>query len=344
MNENSTINWKEIFRIFSNQEFTFAQITKYNGNGFLVTVLGVNSFLPNISKSIGVENPEDAVGMNVPIFITKIIPLNNQIVISYKKEAVDRINRIESIKDVQVGSVWNGTIKNIVSYGCFVTIAPGLDGLLHSKEISWDKNFDIKSNFKEGDIVTVKVIGMQDDKVMLGMKQLVANPWDALDKSYQVGTKLNGLIRDIQDYGAFIEIIPGVEALLHKTEISWDVIGSVRDYYSIGEKVEVLILTLDREKHLMTVSAKQLREDPWLSIESNLSVNDVIECYIYNIRKNGLNVRLKSVHECYIPLSELIFSNKIKDIFEEYHIGDKIMVKILNIDIDKRKIYLTMRI
>ena len=337
MSNKDKVNWPDVFQAFMDEIIVQAKITEYTGKGFKALVWGLESYLPNIHKAMGINNPEDIVGTEIPVFITKIMPLNNTISVSYNKSNEDRAQAKENIKAIEVGSVWQGTIKNVTSYGLFITIAPGVDGLIHVKEVSWSKDYDLAKQYHVGDKISVKVIEINGDRISLSHKQLQENPWDTLDSKYKEGDVIKGIVRQIADYGVFIEIEPGIEALLHKTEIDWYEVDNIRDLYKIGDIVEAAIVTLDRDKHKMAVSTRVLKKDPWLNIETNYPIGSVHTGYIKNIANYGIFISINTGIEGLLHASELIpiYKTFKKD---NYHKGDKIKIQIKDIDKEKRQL------
>lgn len=337
MSNNDKVNWPDVFQAFMDEIIVQAKIIEYTGKGFKALVLGLESYLPNIHKAMGIDNPEDIVGTEIPVFITKIMPLNNTISVSYNKSNEERAQAKETIQAIEVGSVWQGTIKNVTSYGLFVTIAPGVDGLIHVKEVSWSKDYDLAKQYHVGDEISVKVIEIKGDRISFSHKQLQENPWDTLSSKYKEGVLIKGIVRQIADYGVFIEIEPGVEALLHKTEIDWFEVDNIRDLYKIGDIVEAVIVALDRDKHKMAVSTKVLKKDPWLNIETNYPIGSVHTGYIKNIANYGIFICINPGIEGLLHASEFmpIYKTFKKD---NYHKGDEMKIQIKDIDKENRQL------
>jgi small subunit ribosomal protein S1 len=337
MSNNDKVNWPDVFQTFMDETIVQAKIIEYTGKGFRALVMGLESYLPNIHKTMGIDNPEDIVGMEIPVFITKIMPLNNTISVSYNKSNEERAQAKETIKTIEVGSIWQGIIKNVASYGLFVTIAPGVDGLIHVKEVSWSKDYDFAKRYHIGDEISVKVIEIKGDRISLSHKQLLENPWETLDPKYKEGVLVKGIVRQLADYGAFVEIEPGVEALLHKTEIDWFDVDNIRDIFAIGDIVEAVIVNLDRGKHKMAVSTKVLKEDPWADVETNYPVGSVHTGIIKSIVNYGVFISISPGIEGLLHSTELIAINgTFKK--ENYHKGDQVKIQIKYIDKDNRQL------
>lgn len=337
------INWEKVFTAYTEQTLLQAQIVEYVGNGYKVEVLGLESFLPSINKSMGYENPEEIVGFSIPVNLTKIKPLTNEIIITYNKKNEAKEEKLENLKTIEVGSVWNGVIKNITSYGLFVTIAPSVDGLVHVKEVSWSKDYEFANRFKIGDEMQVKVIDIKGDRISLSHKQLLDNPWDSLDESIQVGSIVRGRVHNITDYGVFIEISEGIEALLHSTEMCWSTIPSAIGVYQKGDVIEAKVVSLNRENHKMAVSVKQLTEDPWEKIEELFSVDDVVDAVVKKIAGFGLFATIIDGVDGLIHVSEFSWYRKIDNPKEEFEAGSRLKVKIIGIDKDNRQMSLSIK-
>jgi len=338
---NNNVNWTDVFQAYMDETIVQAKIVEYKGQGFRVNVLGLESYLPNIHKVLGIDNPEELIDTEIPVFITKIMPSHNKISVSYSKTNKDRAQAKETIKTLEVGSVWKGTIKNITSYGLFVTIAPGVDGLIHVKEVSWTKDYDFAKQYNIGDEISVKIIDIKGERISLSHKQLLENPWESLDNKYKEGTLIKGRVRQLADYGAFIEIIPGVEALLHIKEIGWEDVDNIRDIYKIGDEVEAVIVSFDKEKHKMAVSTKVLKEDPWIDIETKYPVGSVYTGKIKTLANYGIFISISPGIEGLLHSSEFLQISKTYK-KEDYQKGDQMIIQIKEIDKNKRQLYFAL--
>lgn len=343
MNINTNIEWSKVFDAYMSQTLLQAKILEYKGNGYRVEVLGLESFLPSIHKTLGYEDPEEIVGLSIPVCLTKIKPLTNEIVITYSKENENREEKLENLKTIEVGSVWKGVIKNITSYGLFVTIAPSVDGLVHVKEVSWSKDYDFSKKYNIGDELEVKVIDISGEKISLSHKQLLQDPWENLDESINVGSIIRGHVHNITDYGVFLEISEGIEALLHLSEMSWSTMGTAVGVYQKGDIIEAKVATLDRENHKMSVSIKQMTQDPWEDIDNLYSLNQIVEATIKKIANFGLFVTIRDGVDGLVHVSELSWLRKIDNLKDEFEIGSKATVKIIEIDKENRKIGLSIK-
>lgn len=328
---NDKINWRDIFGAYEHQSIVDAKILEMVDNGYKLDVLGMESFLPLLNKALGYDNPEALVGKTLPVCITKLKPLNREIVVSYAKAEKLEIQEQakEAMKEIAVGDIFDGTIKNITSYGLFVTIAPGVDGLVHVKEVSYSK-LDLSAAFQVGDKIRVKVIGIAGKKISLSHKQLYSDPWDTLEAGIIPGAIVDGVVNDVQDYGAFVRIKDGVEGLLHKSEINWIPQVSVRDLYHKGDRVKAKVLTLDRAKHKLTLSVKQLTDDPWKNIDSRYHVGDAVNCKILNSERLGLRVSINDNIEGIISSPLKVNTKSIRGIITEIDHESRIVKLIQN--------------
>ena len=235
-----------------------------------------------------------------------------------------------------------GIVKNITSYGVFIDLG-GVDGLIHITDLSWGRINHPEEIVHLDDKINVVILDFDETKrrIALGLKQLMPHPWDALDANLQVGDHIKGKVVVIADYGAFIEVVPGVEGLIHVSEMSWSQhLRSAQDFMNIGDEVEAVVLTLDREERKMSLGIKQLIPDPWLSIVNKYPVNSKHEAVVRNFTNFGIFVELEEGVDGLIHISDLSWSKKIKHPAEFTKIGDKIEVVVLEVDVENRRLSL----
>jgi small subunit ribosomal protein S1 len=277
----------------------------------------------------------------------KVVKINQEyrnVVVSHKVliEAELEEKRKELISQLQKGQIIEGTVKNITSYGVFVDLG-GVDGLIHITDLSWGRVSDPKEVVQLDQKIKVVILDFDEEKkrIALGLKQLSAHPWDALDPDLKVGDKVKGKVVVMADYGAFVEIAPGVEGLIHVSEMSWSQhVRSANDLLKVGDEVEAVILTLSREERKMSLGLKQLKEDPWASIETRYPIGSDHEAKVRNFTNFGVFVELEDGVEGLIHISDLSWTKKVKHPSEFTQIGAPISVRVLEIDKENRRLSL----
>lgn len=326
------------------------EITGVANQGLLVKIFDVICFLPK--NQIGYEkgNPHAYVGDCIEV---KLISIklkekegNRFLPIVSHKVLLDEVTTERNrSKDLKIGSVFHGTVKNIASYGVFVTILPGLDGLIHITDLCWEKVSnpeDIVAIGQTLDVVVLDIKNQKDNKprISLGLKQLTQKPWAKFNKNTQIGETVFGTICNVTDYGIFILLECGVQGLVHKTELSWDKRIKPHDF-QIGKMVTAKIINIDWEKEKILLSIKQTLQDPWMNITDKYTVGDIIDTTITNITNFGLFVGIDQGIEGLIHVSELSWTEKIQKPQMIYNNGDCIKAIIINIDKDKRSLELS---
>ncbi|MDE5544087.1 MAG: S1 RNA-binding domain-containing protein, partial [Bacteroidales bacterium] len=250
--------------------------------------------------------------------------------------------KAEIMSKLQKGQVLEGTVKNITSYGVFVDLG-GVDGLIHITDLSWGRVNHPEEVVKLDEKINVVILDFDENKkrIALGLKQLTPHPWDSLDPNLKVGDKVRGKVVVLADYGAFVELIPGVEGLVHVSEMSWSQhLRSAQDFLKVGDEVEAVILTLDREERKMSLGIKQLTPDPWQHITEKYPVNSRHTATVRNFTNFGIFVELEEGIDGLIHISDLSWSKKIKHPAEFTKIGEKIDVIVLDIDVENRRLSL----
>ena len=295
-------------------------------------------------------NPDLKIGDTVEVYIENQEDKKGQLVLSHRKARAtrswDRVNAAleneEIIGKLEKGQVLEGTVKNITSYGVFIDLG-GVDGLIHITDLSWGRVSDPKEVVELDQKLNVVILDFDDEKkrIALGLKQLTPHPWDALSAELKVGDKVKGKVVVMADYGAFIEIAPGVEGLIHVSEMSWSQhLRSAQDFMKVGDEVEAVVLTLDREERKMSLGIKQLKQDPWETIEEKYPVGSKHTAKVRNFTNFGVFVEIEEGVDGLIHISDLSWTKKVKHPSEFTQIGADIEVQVLEIDKENRRLSL----
>jgi small subunit ribosomal protein S1 len=313
--------------------------------GLIVDVFGIEAFLPGSQIDVKpIRDYDIYVGKNMEFKVVKINQEFRNVVVSHKAliEAELEEQKKQIISGLEKGQVLEGTVKNITSYGVFIDLG-GVDGLIHITDLSWGRVNHPEEIVELDQKLNVVILDFDDDKkrIALGLKQLQPHPWDALDPNLAVGDKVQGKVVVLADYGAFIEIAPGVEGLIHVSEMSWSQhLRSAQDFMQVGDTVEAVILTLDREERKMSLGIKQLMPDPWEAIEAKFAVGTRHEAKVRNFTNFGVFVELEEGVDGLIHISDLSWQKKIKHPSEFCKVGDVMEVVVLEIDRENRRISL----
>ena len=329
-------SWDRVVEAYENEEIVKGFVKIRSKGGMIVDVFGIEAFLPGSQIDIKpIRDYDQFVNQTIDFKIVKINPEFRNVVVSHKAllEAEQEQKRAELIGKLEKGQVLEGEVKNITNYGVFVDLG-GVDGLIHITDLSWGRINHPEEIVKIGDKIKVVVLDFneQQKRIALGLKQLIPHPWDALDPNLKVGDKVKGKVILIADYGAFVEIEPGVEGLVHVSEMSWSTrLHSAQDFLKVGDEVEAQVLTLDREARKMSLGIKQLTPNPWDEIESKYPVGSKHTATVRNITSFGVFAQLEDSVEGLIHISDLSW-NKIKHPSEMVSVGDPIEVVILDFD------------
>lgn len=313
--------------------------------GMIVDVFGIEAFLPGSQIDVKpIKDYDQFVGKTMEFKIVKINHEFKNVVVSHKAliEADIEGQKKEIIAQLEKGQVLEGTVKNITSYGVFIDLG-GVDGLIHITDLSWSRVNHPSEILEDGQTVKVVILDFDDEKtrIQLGMKQLEAHPWDALDANLKVGDKVKGKVVVLADYGAFVEIAPGVEGLIHVSEMSWSThLRSAGDFVKIGDEVEAEVLTIDREDRKISLGIKQLTQDPWANIQEKYPVGSQHKGTVRNFTNFGVFVELEEGIDGLIYISDLSWTKKIKHPSEFCNVGDTLDVVVLELDLDNRRISL----
>ncbi len=313
--------------------------------GMIVDVFGIEAFLPGSQIDVHpIRDYDQFVGKTMEFKVVKINQEFRNVVVSHKAliEAELEAQKKEIISHLEKGQVLEGTVKNITSYGVFVDLG-GVDGLIHITDLSWGRVSDPHEVVALDDKINVVIIDFDEEKkrIALGLKQLTPHPWDALDPNIQVGDHIKGKVVVIADYGAFVEVAPGVEGLIHVSEMSWSQhLRSAQEFLHVGDEVEAVILTLDRDERKMSLGIKQLKEDPWEAIENKYPVGSKHNAKVRNFTNFGIFVELEEGVDGLIHISDLSWTKKVKHPSEFTRVGEPIDVVVLDIDKENRRLSL----
>lgn len=338
-------SWDRVNQAYENDEIVKGYIKCKTKGGMIVDVFGIESFLPGSQIDVKpIRDYDIYVGKTMEFKIVKINHEFKNVVVSHKAliEAELEEQKKQIISQLEKGQVLEGTVKNITSYGVFIDLG-GVDGLIHITDLSWGRVNHPEEIVSLDQKIQVVILDFDDDKkrIALGLKQLTPHPWDSLDPNLKVGDKVKGKVVILQDYGAFIEIAPGVEGLIHVSEMSWSQhLRTAQDFMKIGDEVEAVILTLDREERKMSLGIKQLYPDPWENIEERYPVGSRHMSKVRNFTNFGIFVELEEGVDGLVHISDLSWTKKIKHPAEFTHIGADLEVVVLEIDKENRRLSL----
>ena len=341
----ATRSWDRVNAALENEEIIKGYIKCRTKGGMIVDVFGIEAFLPGSQIDVKPIRDYDVfVGKTMEFKVVKINQEFKNVVVSHKAliEAELEQQKKEIISKLEKGQVLEGTVKNITSYGVFIDLG-GVDGLIHITDLSWGRVSDPKEVVELDQKLNVVILDFDDEKkrIALGLKQLTPHPWDSLDPNLKVGDHVKGKVVVMADYGAFIEIAPGVEGLIHVSEMSWSQhLRSAQDFMKVGDEVEAVILTLDREERKMSLGIKQLKPDPWESIEEKYPVGSKHVAKVRNFTNFGVFVEIEEGVDGLIHISDLSWTKKIKHPSEFTQIGADIDVVVLEIDKENRRLSL----
>lgn len=341
----ATRSWDRVNVALENNEIIKGFVKCRTKGGMIVDIFGIEAFLPGSQIDVKPIRDYDVfVGKTMEFKVVKINQEFKNVVVSHKAliEAELEQQKKEIIAKLEKGQVLEGTVKNITSYGVFIDLG-GVDGLIHITDLSWGRVSDPKEVVELDQKLNVVILDFDDDKkrIALGLKQLTPHPWDALDENMKIGDKVSGRVVVMADYGAFIEIAPGVEGLIHVSEMSWSQhLRSAQDFMKVGDVVDAIILTLDRDERKMSLGIKQLKEDPWATIESKYAVGSRHEAKVRNFTNFGVFVEIEEGVDGLIHISDLSWTKKIKHPSEFTQLGTNIEVVVLEIDKENRRLSL----
>ncbi|WP_276943211.1 30S ribosomal protein S1 [Hallella colorans] len=340
-----TKSWDLINKAFDNDEIVQGYIKCRTKGGMIVDVFGIEAFLPGSQIDVHPIRDYDVfVGKTMEFKVVKINQEFRNVVVSHKAliEAELEAQKKEIISHLEKGQVLEGTVKNITSYGVFVDLG-GVDGLVHITDLSWGRVSDPHEVVSLDDKIKVVILDFDEERkrIALGLKQLTPHPWDALDENLKVGDHIKGKVVVIADYGAFVEVQPGVEGLIHVSEMSWSQhLRSAQEFLHVGDEVEAVILTLDRQERKMSLGIKQLKDDPWETIETKYPVGSKHTAKVRNFTNFGIFVELEEGVDGLIHISDLSWTKKVKHPSDFTSVGAEIEVVVLEIDKENRRLSL----
>ena len=338
-------SWERVNAALDNEEIIQGYIKCRTKGGMIVDVFGIEAFLPGSQIDVHpIRDYDQFVGKTMEFKIVKINQEFRNVVVSHKAliEAELEAQKKEIISKLEKGQILEGTVKNITSYGVFVDLG-GVDGLVHITDLSWGRVDDPHKVVDLDQKINVVIPDFDDEKkrIALGLKQLTPHPWDALSSELKVGDHVNGKVVVIADYGAFVEIQPGVEGLIHVSEMSWSQhLRSAQEFLKVGDEIEAVILTLDRDERKMSLGIKQLKEDPWEAIEVKYPVDSKHTAKVRNFTNFGVFVELEEGVDGLIHISDLSWTKKVKHPSEFTQVGAPIEVVVLDIDKENRRLSL----
>ena len=339
-------SWDRVNEAFDNQEIITGHVKSRTKGGLIVTVFdNIEAFLPGSQIDVKPIRDYDVyVDKSMEFKVVKINHEYKNVVVSHKALIEDEIEaqKAEIISHLEKGQVLEGTVKNITNYGVFVDLG-GVDGLVHITDLSWGRINHPEEIVHLDEKIKVVILDFDEAKrrIALGLKQLTPHPWDSLDPNLKEGDKVKGKVVVIADYGAFVEVVPGVEGLIHVSEMSWSQhLRSAQDFLKVGQEIEAVILTLDRENRKMSLGIKQLMPDPWLSITEKYPVGSKHTATVRNFTNFGIFVELEEGVDGLIHISDLSWSRKIKHPAEFTKIDEKIDVVVLEVDAENRRLSL----
>ena len=313
--------------------------------GMIVDVFGLEAFLPGSQIDVKpIRDYDQYVNKNMEFKVVKINHEFKNVVVSHKAliEADIELQKKEIIGQLEKGQVLEGTVKNITTYGVFIDLG-GVDGLIHITDLSWNRINHPSEILELDQKLNVVILDFDDDKsrIQLGVKQLSAHPWESLDAELKEGDKVKGKVSVLADYGAFVEVVDGVEGLVHVSEMSWSThLRSAQDFVKVGDEVEAIVLTLDREERKMSLGIKQLSSDPWTDITKKYPVGSKHSGIVRNFTNFGIFVELEEGIDGLVYISDLSWTVKVKHPSELFAAGDKIDVLVLELDSEARKLSL----
>jgi small subunit ribosomal protein S1 len=338
-------SWDRINEAYEKDEIINGYVKSRTKGGLIVDVFGIEAFLPGSQIDVKpIRDYDIFVDKTMEFKVVKINHEYKNVVVSHKALIEDELEaqKVEIIAKLEKGQVLEGTVKNITSYGVFIDLG-GVDGLIHITDLSWGRINHPEEVVELDQKLKVVILDFDENKkrIALGLKQLTPHPWDSLDTDLKVGDKVKGKVVVLADYGAFIEISPGVEGLIHVSEMSWSQhLRTAQDFLKVGDEVEAVILTLDREERKMSLGMKQLIPDPWKDIRDRYPVGSKHSAVVRNFTNFGIFVEIEEGVDGLIHISDLSWSKKIKHPAEFTKIDEKIDVVVLDVDEENRRLSL----
>lgn len=338
-------SWERVNKAHDTDEVINGYVKCRTKGGLIVDVFGIEAFLPGSQIDVKpIRDYDIFVGKTMEFKVVKINHEYKNVVVSHKALIEDELEaqKADIIAKLEKGQILEGTVKNITSYGVFIDLG-GVDGLIHITDLSWGRINHPEEIVQLDQKINVVILDFDENKkrIALGLKQLTPHPWDSLNADLKIGDTVKGKVVVIADYGAFIEILPGVEGLIHVSEMSWSQhLRTAHDFLKVSEEVEAVILTLDREERKMSLGIKQLKPDPWANIASKYAINTKHSAVVRNFTNFGIFVELEEGVDGLIHISDLSWSKKIKHPAEFTKIGETIEVVVLEVDAENRRLSL----
>ncbi|MFM9009192.1 MAG: 30S ribosomal protein S1, partial [Bacteroidota bacterium] len=337
--------WDRVIAALEKDEVVTGFVKCRTKGGLIVDVFGIEAFLPGSQIDVKpIRDYDIYVGKTMEFKVVKINQEFKNVVVSHKVLIENELEKqkLEIMSKLEKGQVLEGTVKNITSYGVFMDLG-GVDGLLHITDISWGRISHPEEVLKLDQRINVVILDFDEEKkrIALGLKQLTPQPWESLDQNLKAGDKIKGRVVVLTDYGAFVEIIPGVEGLIHVSEMSWSQhLRSPQDFLKVGDEVETVILSVDREEHKMSLGLKQLTPDPWGAILAKYPVGSRHKAKVRNFTNFGVFVELEEGVDGLIHISDLSWNKKVKHPSEFTKIGEELEVVVLEVDVENRRLSL----
>lgn len=337
--------WENILQAQENDVIVNGYVKTRTKGGLVVEVFGIDTFLPGSQiDTKPIKDYDVYVGQTMPFKVVKVNHAFKNVVIPHKVLIEEDIEKQKSdiLSKLEKGQVLEGTVKNMTSFGVFIDLG-GVDGLLHITDISWGRINHPEEVLQLDQKINIVVLDFDDEKkrISLGLKQLGAHPWDSLAENLVVGAKVTGKIVNIADYGAFLEIAPGVEGLIHVSEMSWSQhLRSPQDFLKMGDDLEAVILTLDKDERKMSLGVKQLKADPWVNIQERYPINSRHKGVVRNMTNYGLFVELEEGVDGLVHVSDLSWTKKIKHPNEFVKVNQELDVLVLEVDLENRRLSL----
>ncbi|MEP1088461.1 MAG: 30S ribosomal protein S1 [Algoriphagus sp.] len=339
--------WKDIEDALEFDNVIEGLVKRRTKGGLIVDIYGVEAFLPGSQIDVKpIRDFDIYVGKKMEVKVVKINHANDNVVVSHKvliEKDLEK-QKAEILNNLEKGQVLEGVIKNMTNFGVFIDLG-GVDGLLHITDISWGRINHPEEVLQLDQKVQIVVLDFDDDKkrISLGMKQLTAHPWDSLASSLEIGSRVKGKIVNVADYGAFLELAPGVEGLIHVSEMSWSQhLRNPADFVKVGDEIEAVVLTLDKDERKMSLGIKQLTEDPWTKNDmgTKYAVGSKHTGVVRNLTNFGLFLELEEGIDGLVHVSDLSWTKKIKHPSEFVKVGDELAVAVLELDVDNRRLAL----
>jgi len=339
--------WQDIEGALENDSVIEGLVKRRTKGGLIVDIYGVEAFLPGSQIDVKpIRDFDIYVGKKMEVKVVKINHANDNVVVSHKiliEKDLEK-QKAEILNNLEKGQVLEGVIKNMTNFGVFIDLG-GVDGLLHITDISWGRINHPEEVLQLDQKVQVVVLDFDDDKrrISLGMKQLTSHPWDSLASSLEIGSRVKGKIVNVADYGAFLELAPGVEGLIHVSEMSWSQhLRNPADFVKVGDEIEAVVLTLDKDDRKMSLGIKQLTEDPWTKqdMSTKYAVTTKHKGVVRNLTNFGLFLELEEGIDGLVHVSDLSWTKKIKHPSEFVKVGDELAVAVLELDVENRRLAL----